>query len=114
MSRKKAYHLKAFAISKLFQKFYSNLAADSKKEKKLNLRQNKLSLQTIQSSTISKLFKDVQAGDIDNTSGRLLKDDADMLANPLTQICNSSFKLSHFPNGCKLALLKPLPEKVLK
>ena len=45
---------------------------------------------------------------MDNISGRFLKDGADILAIPATQICNLSIKLSHFPNNCKLAKLKPL------
>ena len=46
--------------------------------------------------------------DVDKISERFLKDDANMLAIPLTQSCNLSTKLSHFSNSCKLALLKPL------
>ena len=48
---------------------------------------------------------------IDNISGRFLKDGADILAIPVTQICNLSIKLSHFPHDCKLAKLKPLYKK---
>ena len=48
---------------------------------------------------------------MDNISGRFLKVGADMLAIPVTQICNLSIKLHHFSNNCKLAKLKPLYKK---
>ena len=41
-----------------------------------------------------------------NISGRFLKDGADILAIPVTQISNLTIKLSHFPNKYKLAKLK--------
>ena len=37
-----------------------------------------------------------------------------MLAIPITQICNLSIKLSHFPKDCKLAKPKPLSKKSSK
>ena len=39
---------------------------------------------------------------MDNISRRFLKDGADTLDMPVTQICSLSMKLSHFPNYCKL------------
>ena len=52
-----------------------------------------------------------KAAGIDNISGRFLKDGVNILAIPVTQICNLSIKLSHFPHDCKLAKLKPLYKK---
>ena len=37
-----------------------------------------------------------------------------MLGIPITQICNLSIKLSHFPKDCKVAKLKPLYKKGTK
>ena len=121
-----------FAISEFFQKFYSNLASNlvdklpaavSKfglhyvevyYKNVLQLQENKFIFHTIESSSVLKLLKNVEvnkAAGIDNISGRFLKDGADILAIPVTQICNLSIKLSHFPRDCKLAKLKPLYKK---
>ena len=81
------------------------------------LSHNKLNFQTVKSNTISNLLKACtvnKAAGIDYVSGRFLKDGADVLATPITQICNLSIKLSHFPKDCKLAKLKPLYKKVLR
>ena len=61
-----------------------------------------------------KLLENVEvnkAAGMDNISARFLKDGADILAIPVTQISNLSIKLSHFLNNCKLAKLKPLYKK---
>ena len=82
-----------------------------------DLSHNKLNFQTVQSNTISNLLKACninKAAGIDDVSGRFLKDGADVLAIPITQICNLSIKLSHFPKDCKLAKLKPLYRKGTK
>ena len=78
---------------------------------------NKLNFQTIQSNTFPNLLKSCnvnKAAGIDNISGRFLKGGADVLALPITQICNLSIKLSHFPKDCKAAKLKPLYKKGTK
>ena len=124
-----------FTISELFKKFYSNLANDlvhklpvaSKKfdieavkdyyNDMFELSHNKLNFQTVQPNTISNLLKSCnvnKAAGIDNVSGRFLKDGADVLGIPITQICNLSIKLSHFPKDCKVAKLKPLYKKGTK
>ena len=62
---------------------------------------------SIESSSVLKLLKNVEvnkAAGMDNISGRFLKDGADILAIPVTQICNLS-------NNYKLAKLKPLYKK---
>ena len=45
---------------------------------------------------------------LDNLSGKFLKDEATVLAKPVSQICNFSIKHSTFPSNCKIAKLKPL------
>ena len=48
-----------------------------------------------------------KASGIDNLSGKFLKDGADVLALPISQLCNLSISLSTFPQHCKIAKLKP-------
>ena len=121
-----------FAISEVFQKFYSNLAnslvdkfpaavnkfglhsVEVYYKNVFHLQENIFIFHTIESSSVLKLLKNMdvnKAARIDNTSGRFLKDGSDILAIPVTQICNLSIKLSHFPHDCKLAKLKPLYKK---
>ena len=47
-------------------------------------------------------------------SSTFLKDGADILTIPITQLCNLSIKFSHFPKDCKVAKLKPLYKKGTK
>ena len=66
----------------------------------LELIHNKLNFQAVQPNTISNLLEPCsvnKAVGIDNVSGRFLKDGADVLGIPITQICNLSIKLSHLP-----------------
>ena len=68
------------------------------------LSHNKLNFQKVQPNTISNLLQSCnvnKAVGIDNVSGRFLKDGAEVLGIPITQICNLSIKLSHFPKDCK-------------
>ena len=87
------------------------------KKNVLQLQENKFIFHTVESSSILKLLKNVEVNKtagIDNISGRFLKNGAHILAIPVTQICNLSIKLSHFPHDCKLAKLKPLYKKASK
>ena len=52
-----------------------------------------------------------KAAGIDNLSGKFLKDGADILARPISQLCNLSIKLNLFPRSCKIAKVKPLFKK---
>ena len=82
-----------------------------------NLNAKKLHFITIQSRYISHLLKncDINKGArIDDLSGRILKDGADILAVPITQICNLPIKFSHFPKDCKIAKIKPPYKKGTK
>ena len=124
-----------FTISEFFKKLYSILANDLVQQlpaaarkfdieavknyyrDMFDLSHNKLNFQTIQSNAISNLLKACninKATGTEDVSGKFLRDGADVLAIPITQICNSSIKLYHFSKDCKLAKLKPLTKKVLR
>ena len=82
-----------------------------------NLNPKKLHFQTIQTRYISDLLKNCdinKAAGIDDLSGRFLKDGADILTMPITQICNLSIKFSHFLKDCKVAKIKLLYKKGTK
>ena len=82
-----------------------------------NFYPKKLSFQTIQTRYISDLLKNYdtnKAAEIDDLSGRFLKDSADILTIPITQLCNLSINFSHFPKDCKVAKLKLLYKKGTK
>ena len=115
----------------MFKKLFSNLANDlvqklptapNKFDNKsvdyyndmFNFYPKKLTFQAIQTKCISGLLKNChsnKAAGTDNLSGRFLKDGADILTIPITQLCNLSIKFSHFPKDCKVAKLKPLYKK---
>ena len=58
--------------------------------------------------TILKGLNPSKAAGIDNLLGKFLKDDAHVLARPISQLCNLSIKLNSFPRSCKIAKAKPL------
>ena len=63
---------------------------------------------------ILNILKDLnpsKAAGIDNLSGKFLEDGADILARPISQLCNLSIKLGSFPRRCKIAKVKPLFKK---
>ena len=45
---------------------------------------------------------------VDKLSGRLLIYGADILAKPVSTVCNISIFQEFFPNACKIAKLKPV------
>ena len=47
----------------------------------------------------------------DNLSGKFLKDEAEILAKPLSSICNLSITSNFFRNACKFAIMKPIIKK---
>ena len=119
----------------MFKKLFSNLANDLVQKlptgpnkfgnksvedyynDMFNFYPKKLTFQTIQTKCISDLLKNCdtnKAAGTDNLSGRFLKDGADILTIPVTQLCNLSIKFSHFPKDCKVAKLKPLYKKGTK
>ena len=52
-----------------------------------------------------------RAAGINKLLGKLLKDSTDILARPISQLCNLSIKINSFPRSCKIAKVKPLFEK---
>ena len=52
-----------------------------------------------------------KAAGIVNLSRKFLKDDAYILARPISQLYNLSIKLNLFPRSCKIAKVKPLFKK---
>ena len=55
--------------------------------------------------------KTSKAADLDSISGISLKDGAEILSIPVTQLCNLSMSLGLFLNDCKTAKLVPLYKK---
>ena len=52
-----------------------------------------------------------KAAGVDKLSGRYLKDDANILAKPISALCNLSISQGVFPSACKVAKLKPIFKK---
>ena len=66
-------------------------------------------LATVSENTILTILKNTKvskAAGLDNLSGRFLKDSANILAKPITDLCNLSVASGKFPDSCKLAKLK--------
>ena len=61
-----------------------------------------------------KLLKNIEvtkAAGIDKISGKFLKDRAQVLAKPISELCNLSITLGSFLSVCKIAKVKPLFKK---
>ena len=67
--------------------------------KKFHLKPLEKSVEKILS--ILKGLNPFKAAGIDNISCKFLKDGADVLATPISQLCNLSIKLNYFPRSCK-------------
>ena len=52
-----------------------------------------------------------KAASIDNLSGKFLKDGANILAKPISKICNLSIEYSIFPTDCQIVKLRLLFKK---
>ena len=57
-------------------------------------------------STILKGLNPSKADGIDNMPGQFRKDGTDILARPISQLCNLSIKLNSFARSCKIAKVK--------
>ena len=82
--------------------------------KPLNLKEDPFHFTKVSEKTISDFLKELKtnkATGIDNLSCRFLKGGSKVLATPIAQLCNLSFKLSMVPDECKIAKLKPLYKK---
>ena len=91
-------------IAKMFKDFFSNLA-ESLLIKLPSITSEEEVFKTIKNINISK------AAGINNISGKFLKDGAEILAKPLSEICNLSITSKAFPNACKVAKLKSIFKK---
>ena len=63
---------------------------------------------------VLKILRDIdtsKAAGIDSLPGKFLKDGADVLAKPVTDICNLSISLNKFPRALKLAKVKTIFKK---
>ena len=118
------------SISKIFKNVFSNFAESlliklSKPPDKYNL---KSAIQYYPSFTITadfclvgttekqvlKIMQDVKSSkavEVEELSGRLLKDGADILAKPIFTLCNLSISRGALPSACKVAKLKPILKK---
>ena len=56
-------------------------------------------------------IKSSKAAGIDKLSGKFLKDGADILAKPVSTLCNLLISRGVFPSACKVAKLKPIFKK---
>ena len=90
-----------FTESKIASYYNNNVVS-----KDLNFQLLETSREKI--SSILKGLNPSKAAGIDNLSGKFLKDDAHVLARPISQLCNLSIKLNSFPRSCKIAKVKPL------
>ena len=52
-----------------------------------------------------------KAAGVDKLCGRFLKDGDNILAKPISALCNLSISQGVFPNACKVAKLKPIFKK---
>ena len=57
---------------------------------------------------IMKNTESSEAAGVDRLSGRFLKDGANILAKPISGLCNLSISQGVFPNACKVVKLKPI------
>ena len=120
-------------MSKVFKDFFSNLAESFLA--KLPDPSNKYNIESIflyysnfaipgvfhiKSTSEEKVFKIMEnidiskAAGIDKLPGSFLKDGAEVLSKPISEICNPSISHGIFPNACKVAELKLIFKKVKK
>ena len=112
-----------------FKEFFCNLASDlvaklplpSKRfglntvrsyyQDILGLLPSKFKFSNVTEDHVLQLLKDMnvdKAAGIDNLSGKFLKDGANILAKPISELRNLSIKYLVFPKDCQIAKLKPL------
>ena len=78
---------------------------------------NNFNLHYTSNEEVLKIIKKTErskAADIDNLLGKFLKDGAEILATPISQIYSLYIKFYSFPSSCKIAKLKPLFKKGVK
>ena len=87
-----------------FASYYDNI-----KFKDLNFDLSETSSKKI--LNILKSLNPSKAAGIDNLTGKFLNDGTDILAGPISELCNFSFKLNSFPR--KIIKVKPFLKKTL-
>ena len=78
------------------------------------IQTNSFNLATVSGNTILNILKSTnvsKSAGLDNLSGRFLKDGAEVLAKPITDLCNLSITSGKFPDSCKIAKLKSIYKK---
>ena len=118
------------SISKVFKIFFSNLAKSlliklPNSPDKYNLQSviryyssfmisDDFCLSNTSEEKVLKIMTNIEsskAAGVDKLSGRFLKDGANILAKPISTLCNLSISQGVFPNACKVAKLKPISKK---
>ena len=118
------------SISKIFKNFFSNLAESlliklPKPPDKYNLKSviqyyssfaitPDFCLVDTTEKQVLKIMQDIKSSKtagVDKLSGMFLKDGTDILAKPVSTLCNLSISQGVFPSACKVAKLKPVFKK---
>ena len=91
-----------FTLNAIFQHYKDIIQSDS------------FNLPTLSENTILTIFKNTnvsKAAGLDNLSDRFLKNGAEVLTKPITDLFNLSTTSGKFLDSCKIAKLKPIYEK---
>ena len=91
-----------FTLNAVFQHYKGIIQSDS------------FNLATVSENTILTILKNTNVSKpagLDSLSDRFLKDGAEVLAKPITDLCNLSITSGKFPDSCKIAKLKPIYKK---
>ena len=91
-----------FTLNTVFQHYKDTIQTDS------------FNLATVSENTILDILKNTNVSKetgLDNLSGHFLKDGTEVLAKPITDLCNLSFASEKLPDSCKIAKLKPMYKK---
>ena len=114
-----------------FKTFYENLSTDlvnklpqptnkfgmdsiRKYYNRLGLQNENFKFDPVTETMVHLLLENInpdKAVGVDNMAGRFLKDGSNILKGPITKLINLSIHTSKFPDGCKIAKLKPLYKK---
>ena len=91
-----------FALNTVFQHYKGIIQSDS------------FNLATVSENTTLTILKNTNVSKpagLDSLSGRFLKDGAEVLAKPITDLCNLSITSGKIPDSRKIAKLKPIYKK---
>ena len=118
------------SISKIFKNFFSNLAKSlliklPNPPDKYHLQSliryyfsfmisNDFCLRNTSEEKVLKVMTNIEnskAAGVDNLSSRFLKDGANILAKPISTLCNLSISQGAFPNACKVGKLNSIFKK---